>query len=424
MHGGDLGRAQPVRRGSAPAGTTSVTATVLPPICSMAWASGYSPVTTWIVGVPLGVAAAPHPVAARTTTGLRPGRRPPPGSSAGPRRAGSVASGPRQPLRLGALVRPLESSGAAAPTSAGGRDHAVLAERSHPQTGRGPLLAEDREERTSAERHVPGVEVISESWSRTVAPGWNVRATLAATVRPVARGCQSRPHVVHSTSCRPDFRAATSVADDTAPYGGRNHRTATPATSSMVSRARRRSGTVDVKGRRRWLRWLSPWTADLVAAPHQLPGELRGTAHLAAQAEERGLPAQGVQGVEDGRGGLRVGTVIEGERHVAGVARRRTAGAAAGSASNARPPRRAAGGRPRRRRQRPPVAAPRFPRVVGGIGRGVFARLGRAASRVGRSGHARASSGTASRWARARPCGQPIRTASSSGGVASRPLTR
>jgi hypothetical protein len=58
----------------------------------------------------------------------------------------------------------------------------------------------------------------------------------------------------------------------------------------------------------------------LMAAPYQLPGQVGRAADLDAEAKEGGSPPEGIEGVQDGRGDLGVGPVIEGDGYVAGVA--------------------------------------------------------------------------------------------------------
>ncbi len=73
------------------------------------------------------------------------------------------------------------------------------------------------------------------------------------------------------------FRAATRVADDTAPYGGRNQRTATPVTSSMVSRARQQVRDGGGERAAQVAACAVAVDADLVAALRPARGSGRGT---------------------------------------------------------------------------------------------------------------------------------------------------
>ena len=61
-----------------------------------------------------------------------------------------------------------------------------------------------------------------------------------------------------------------------------------------------------------------PVQADLVPAPHDLHRQFRIGDDLASRAEKGGGGADLVEGVEDGRGGFRVGPVVKGQDDLAG----------------------------------------------------------------------------------------------------------
>jgi hypothetical protein len=75
--------------------------------------------------------------------------------------------------------------------------------------------------------------------------------------------------------------------------------------------------------------------ANLMTPLDQFVSQPGGTPNLGAQTEERGPPPQGLERVQDWRGGLRIRAVVEGEGDMTGVT---DAGEAGKQAAPHRPP--------------------------------------------------------------------------------------
>ena len=158
---------------------------------------------------------------------------------------------------------------------------------------------------------------------------------------------------------------------------------------------------------------------DFVAPLDQL-GQAGRTADLVAQAEEGRPPAQGVEGVENGRRGRRVGPVVEGQGHVVGAA---DAGQSGQQVTPGPAPSDHAGkdvGQHRPTHQRSATSGR-------GQARGddqLTFPAARPALAPGAGRHARVVNGRACSPARAKPADSRARVASSWAGVAPIPLTR
>ena len=170
----------------------------------------------------------------------------------------------------------------------------------------------------SAERHDPGYDVQSESWSSTVPPSTYRRVTSATTrvgrglASPVAtpRGPQHRRHAEPPRGAQRRVRRDAERRSEPA-WSRRRSRSATLSNARVGCRRRRGAACAAAccRARRR---------ARRSRAPRRRPH--RASAGVAArhltEHEERRVPPERVERVEELRRRLGVGTVVERERDV------------------------------------------------------------------------------------------------------------